>query len=79
METEVFLRQVEAVDKKVAHALNEAHKKVENRLNKKRTAKAPFADGSWVWLLNPKKVGGNKIDRFFQCPNRSQMLAGPAF
>ena len=58
VETEEFLRHMDAVDKKIAHALNEAHEKTQKRLNAKRKPKPPFEDGSWVWLLSPKKVGG---------------------
>ena len=63
-----FVRRMELVDRKVAQALNDAHQRVQARVNSKRQAKAPFEDGSWVWLLNPKKVGGNKLGRWWRGP-----------
>jgi hypothetical protein len=67
-ETGDFLHQMEAMDKKIAQAMNEAHQKVQTRVNAKRKPKAPFEDGSWVWLLSPRKVGGNKIERWWRGP-----------
>jgi transposase InsO family protein len=55
-----FLSRVEAVDKKVAEAMNEAHQKVQSRVNTKRKPKAPFEDGSCVWLLYPKRWAEGK-------------------
>ena len=54
--------------KEIAFALNEAHRKVQKRVNSKRKPKVPFEDGAWVWLLSPKKVGGNKIERWWKGP-----------
>ena len=69
---------MEMVDKKIAFALNEAHRKVEERLNAKRRPKAPFEDGSWVWLVNPKKVGGQKIERWWRGPFQVVQRVGEA-
>ena len=44
-EADTFIRHMEAVDKKVAYALNEAHRKIQQRVNNKRKPKAPFEDG----------------------------------
>jgi hypothetical protein len=77
-ESEDFLRRMEAVDKKIAFALNEAHRKVQERVNSKRKPKAPFEDGSWVWLLSPKKVGGNKIERWWKGPFQVVQRVGEA-
>jgi len=77
-EVDTFLRQVDAVDKKVAHALNEAHGRTQKRVNAKRKAKAPFEDGSWVWLLYPKKVGGRKIERWWKGPFQVVQRVGEA-
>jgi hypothetical protein len=69
---------MEAVDKKIAFALNEAHRKVQERVNSKRKPKAPFEDGSLVWLLSPKKVGGNKIERWWKGPFQVVQRVGEA-
>ena len=69
---------MEAVDKKIAHALNEAHQKIQQRINGKRKPKAPFEDGSWVWLLYPKKVGGRKIERWWKGPFQVVQRVGEA-
>ena len=77
-EAEQFLAHMEAVDKKVAHALNEAHQKIQSRVNSKRKPKAPFEDGSWVWLLSPKNVGGQKIERWWKGPFQVVQRVGEA-
>lgn len=77
-ETAEFLARMEAVDKKVAFAINEAHRKVQNRVNAKRKPKALFEEGSWVWLLYPKKVGGRKIERWWRGPYQVVQRVGEA-
>ena len=80
-EADTFLRHMEAVDKKVAYALNEAHRKIQQRVNNKRKPKAPFEDGCWIWLLSPKKVGGQKIERWWKGPFQTptHMVKNPSF
>ena len=78
MEAEEFLAQRDAVDRKVAQALNEVHEKTQKRLNQRRKPKAPFADGSWVWLMYPKKVGGRKIERWWRGPFQVVQRVGEA-
>jgi hypothetical protein len=73
-----FLSRTEAVDKKVAEAMNEAHQKVQSRVNNRRKPKAPFEDGSWVWLLSPKKVGGRKIEKWWRGPFQVVQRVGEA-
>ena len=72
------MRHQDAVDKKVAHALNEAHRKTQKNINARRKAKEPFADGSWVWLLSLKKVGGHKIERWWKGPFQVVQRTGDA-
>jgi hypothetical protein len=78
MEVQDFLKHMEAMDRKVAQALNDAHDKIQKRVNNKRKAKAPFEDGDWVWLMSPKKVGGQKIERWWKGPFQVVQRTGEA-
>ena len=73
-----FFKHMDAIDEKVAHALNEAHQKAQKRINAKRHPKASFDDGSWVWLLSPRKVGGQKIERWWKGPFQVVQRVGEA-
>ena len=77
-EADTFIRHMEAVDKNVAYALNEAHRKIQQLVNNKRKPKAPFEDGCWVWLLSPKKVGGRKIERWWKGAFQIVQMVGEA-
>ena len=69
---------MESTDKKVAVALNESHQKIQQRLDEIRQPKMPFENGSWVWLLSPKKVGGKKIERWWKGPYQVVQRVGEA-
>ena len=66
------------IGQKIATALNDDNQKVQERVNGKRKAKTPYEDGIWVWLLNPKKVGGNKIERWWRGPFKVVQRVGEA-
>lgn len=67
-EAEEFLESMRALDKKIADALNAAQAKVEAERNKKRPVKAPFTNGTWVWLLKPRQVGAEKVEKCWKGP-----------
>ena len=65
-EAEEFMDRMRVMDTKIAHALNEAHKRIQDGRNKKRKEKPPYATDAWVWLLKPRQVGGRKVERWWR-------------
>ena len=57
----------------VARYWNENHKKIELRVNARRSQLAThgreeFGIGSWVWVLRPKAIVGPKLDTWWRGP-----------
>ena len=69
-EAEVFFERMAEIDRLVAVALNEAHRKVANQVNSHRRGRPPYVVGDWVWYLRPKGVGGAKLQSWWQGPFR---------
>ena len=71
-----FCRLTEENDRRIAHALNEAHAKAQTLINSRRTPRPPFAPGDWVWLQRPRGVTGPKLDHWWTGPYRVKARTG---
>jgi hypothetical protein len=49
---------------------------VEARFNKKHLKRPPYKVGDWVWLKQPKKVGGPKLEVWWEGPFPIQARVG---
>jgi hypothetical protein len=73
---DTFFEKMADLDVRVAELLNEEHAKLTRRLNVSRSNGEIFVIGDWVWYLRPKKVGGHKLQSWWQGPAKVQKRVG---
>ena len=63
-----FMDQRAEIDRLLSDQLNEAHQNQADYYNSRRRDRRTFTVGEKVWLIRPKKVGGNKIKSWWTGP-----------
>ena len=67
---------MEGMDRVLAKTLNEALRSEQARVNAHRLPREHFEVDDWVWVLRPKAVGGNKMERWWNGPYRVTQRTG---